>query len=83
MFGKFKGQPRGVYVMFATEFWERFSYYGFMGIMVLFMVADPIAGGLGYDRSRALFLFGLFTASYIHETEAETAMGSRKGKIRQ
>ena len=62
MFGKFKGQPRGVYVMFATEFWERFSYYGFMGIMVLFMVADPIAGGLGYDRSRALFLFGLFTS---------------------
>ncbi len=33
-----------------------------MGIMVLFMVADPIAGGLGYDRSRALFLFGLFTS---------------------
>jgi POT family proton-dependent oligopeptide transporter len=61
MFGRFKGQPRGVYVMFATEFWERFSYYGFMGIMVLFMVADPVAGGLGYDRSRALFLFGLFT----------------------
>ena len=62
MFGKFKGQPRGVYVMFATEFWERFSYYGFMGIMVLFMVADPSAGGLGYDKSRALFLFGLFTS---------------------
>lgn len=62
MFGKFKGQPRGVYVMFATEFWERFSYYGFMGIMVLFMVADPTAGGLGYDKSRALFLFGLFTS---------------------
>ena len=59
MFGKFRGQPRGVFVMFATEFWERFSYYGFMGIMVLFMVADLNAGGLGYDRSRALFLFGL------------------------
>ena len=51
MFGKFRGQPRGVFVMFATEFWERFSYYGFMGIMVLFMVADLNAGGLGYDRS--------------------------------
>ena len=62
MFGKFRGQPRGVFVMFATEFWERFSYYGFMGIMVLFMVADPNAGGLGYDRSRALFLFGLFSS---------------------
>ena len=62
MFGKFRGQPRGVFVMFATEFWERFSYYGFMGIMVLFMVADLNAGGLGYDRSRALFLFGLFSS---------------------
>lgn len=62
MFGKFMGQPRGLYVMFATEFWERFSYYGFMGIMILFMVADPAAGGLGFDRSRALFLFGLFSS---------------------
>ena len=53
MFGKFKGQPRGVYVMFATELWERFSYYGFMGIMVLFMVADPIAALAAMPTRRA------------------------------
>lgn len=32
-----KGHPRGLYVLFATEFWERFSYYGMRAIFVLFM----------------------------------------------
>jgi proton-dependent oligopeptide transporter, POT family len=48
--------------MFATEFWERFSYYGFMGIVVLFMVASPEQGGLGYSRTSALLLFGIVTS---------------------
>ncbi len=32
-----KGHPKGLYVLFATEFWERFSYYGMRAIFVLFM----------------------------------------------
>src|SRR5215210_4989884 len=32
-----KGHPTGLYVLFATEFWERFSYYGMRAIFVLFM----------------------------------------------
>ena len=34
---KRKGHPKGLYVLFATEFWERFSYYGMRAIFVLFM----------------------------------------------
>ena len=32
-----KGQPKGLYVLFATEMWERFNYYGMRAILVLFM----------------------------------------------
>lgn len=34
---KQKGHPKGLYVLFATEFWERFSYYGMRAIFILFM----------------------------------------------
>jgi proton-dependent oligopeptide transporter, POT family len=43
----------------ATEFWERFSYYGFTGLAALFMAADPATGGLGMDKSFTLKLFGV------------------------
>ena len=32
-----KGHPKGLYVLFATEFWERFSYYGMRAILALYM----------------------------------------------
>ena len=38
---RFFDQPRGVGLIAATEFWERFSYYGFIGLVTLFMAADP------------------------------------------
>jgi POT family proton-dependent oligopeptide transporter len=33
-----KGHPKGLYVLFATEMWERFNYYGMRAILVLFLV---------------------------------------------
>jgi POT family proton-dependent oligopeptide transporter len=32
-----KGHPKGLYVLFVTEMWERFSYYGMRAIFVLYM----------------------------------------------
>jgi POT family proton-dependent oligopeptide transporter len=55
----FFDQPRGVGLIAATEFWERFSYYGFIGLAALFMAADPATGGLGMDKGLTLKLFGL------------------------
>ena len=47
------GQPRGLYTLFFTEMWERFTYYGMRAMLILFMV-DPIAhGGLGIDDRTA------------------------------
>ena len=56
---KFLDQPRGVRLIAATEFWERFSYYGFTGLATLFMAADPATGGLGMEKSATLKLFGI------------------------
>jgi POT family proton-dependent oligopeptide transporter len=56
---RFFDQPRGVALVAATEFWERFSYYGFVGLAALFMAADPASGGLGMDKSFTLKLFGV------------------------
>src|SRR5882724_8271798 len=56
---KFFDQPRGVGLIAATEFWERFSYYGFTGLAALFMAADPATGGLGMEKGFTLKLFGV------------------------
>jgi len=33
-----KGHPKGLYILFITEMWERFSYYGMRAILMLFLV---------------------------------------------
>lgn len=57
------GHPVGLYVLFFTEMWERFSYYGMRAILVLYLVAqsDGENAGLGWDQSDALSLYGWYT----------------------
>ena len=57
------GQPTGLYPLFFTELWERFSYYGMRALLTLFMVAPVVAGGLGYDVKRAAMIYGTYTMS--------------------
>ncbi|MGV3530661.1 MAG: peptide MFS transporter [Flavisolibacter sp.] len=52
-----KGHPKGLYVLFFTEMWERFSYYGMRAILVLFMVKI-----LQFDSVFASGIYGNFTA---------------------
>ena len=54
-------QPAGLYPLFFTELWERFSYYGMRALLTLFMVAPVVAGGLGYDVKRAAMIYGTYT----------------------
>ena len=54
--------PRGLSTLFFTEMWERFSYYGMRGLLVLFMT-DGVRGGLGYDDQTATAIYGLYTAA--------------------
>ncbi|MDA1272897.1 MAG: peptide MFS transporter [Verrucomicrobia bacterium] len=54
--------PRGLYTLFFTEMWERFSYYGMRALLVLFMVDAVESGGLGFDDKTATSIYGLYTA---------------------
>lgn len=54
--------PRGLYTLFFTEMWERFSYYGMRALLVLFMVDAVARGGLGLDDKTATAIYGLYTA---------------------
>ncbi len=58
---KFAGHPIGLYILFLTEMWERFSYYGMRAILVLFITASVAEGGLGWDNASALSLYGTYT----------------------
>ncbi len=55
------GHPRGLSMLFFTEFWERFSYYGMRSILVLYMTATVAQGGLGFDVKSAATLYGTYT----------------------
>lgn len=57
------GHPRGLYILFFTELWERFSFYGMRAILVLFLVASATGAnpGLGWTESEALKLYGIYT----------------------
>src|SRR5687768_385974 len=56
-----KGHPKGLYVLFATEMWERFSYYGMRALLVLYLTAQIVNGGFELDRTSALEIYAIFT----------------------
>jgi POT family proton-dependent oligopeptide transporter len=55
------GHPSGLFVLFFTEMWERFSYYGMRALLVLFFTASIMDEGWGWPREHALALFGTYT----------------------
>ena len=57
---KFFGHPRGLATLFFTEFWERFSYYGMRGILVLYLVNQ--VSGMALSDVEAGAIYGMYTA---------------------
>tara|TARA_B100000767_G_scaffold150316_1_gene141529 strand:- start:894 stop:2231 length:1338 start_codon:yes stop_codon:yes gene_type:complete len=57
------GHPKGLFVLFFTEMWERFSYYGMRAILVLYLVTQTTDAnpGLGWTTAEALALYGWYT----------------------
>ncbi len=57
------GHPIGLYVLFFTEMWERFSYYGMRAILVLYITAKTMDAnpGMGWTDPEALALYGWYT----------------------
>jgi len=61
---KVLGHPAGLFVLFFTEMWERFSYYGMRALLVMFFTASVLGDhpGWGWPREHAMSLFGSYTA---------------------
>jgi len=65
------GHPTGLFVLFFTEMWERFSFYGMRSLLVLFFMASFADGGWGWDQATASSLFG----SYVGLVYLSTMLG--------
>ncbi|MEL7498246.1 MAG: peptide MFS transporter [Planctomycetota bacterium] len=55
------GHEPGLFLLFFTEMWERFSYYGMRALLVLFLVSEIAGGGWGWSREDALYLYAIYT----------------------
>ncbi|AMV30926.1 Dipeptide permease D [Pirellula sp. SH-Sr6A] len=55
------GHPPGLFLLFFTEMWERFSYYGMRALLVLFLVSQVADGGWAWSRQDSLNLYALYT----------------------
>ena len=55
------GHQPGLFLLFFTEMWERFSYYGMRALLVLFLVSEMAAGGWAWSRESALELYAWYT----------------------
>ncbi|PLR96504.1 peptide MFS transporter [Bacillus sp. T33-2] len=56
----FFGHPKGLFTLFFTEFWERFSYYGMRAILVFYMYYEVSKGGLGLDENMSLAIMSIY-----------------------
>lgn len=80
--GTILGHPTGLFVLFFTEMWERFSYYGMRAILLLFLI-DNVRGGMGLNEAEGGAIYGIYTASvYLLSLPggwiADNILGQRK-----
>ncbi len=72
------GHPRGLVILFFTEMWERFSYYGMRGLLILYLTQHFL-----FSDERSAVIYGAYTAlvyimTIIGGTLADRYLGSRK-----
>lgn len=65
------GHPSGLFVLFFTEMWERFSFYGMRSLLILFLTTSITDGGWEWTRGNASALFG----SYVGLVYLSTMLG--------
>jgi POT family proton-dependent oligopeptide transporter len=78
------GHPRGLFLLFATEAWERVQYYGMRAFLVLYLV-DRVHG-LGWNEARALTLYGWYTglcylSTVVGGWAADRRLGQRRAVV--
>ena len=59
---KVLGHPAGLFVLFFTEMWERFSYYGMRALLIMFFTASIAEGGWQWEKGHAMAIFGTYTS---------------------
>ena len=81
--GEFLGHPKGLYVLFFTEMWERFSYYGMRGLLKLYMVnylfvvsRQVLQGGSVHASGDPFQVLGWHTIQTLLSTGPNTTVGS-------
>jgi POT family proton-dependent oligopeptide transporter len=82
----FFGHPRGLATLYFTEMWERFSYYGMRGFLLVYMITGVAAGGMGLDTATAGVIYGVYTSSvYLMNIPggwlADRVLGQRKAVL--
>ncbi len=82
----FFGHPRGLSTLFFTEMWERFSYYGMRGFLILYMTAPISAGGMGLSDIVAGPIYGAYTSMVYFMSLpggwiADRLLGQRKAVV--
>lgn len=56
------GHPSQLFVIFFTEMWERFSYYGMRALLIMFLTASIMDGGWGWPAEHAFAIFGTYVS---------------------
>lgn len=74
----FLGHPRGLYILFLTEMWERFSYYGMRGLLVVYLTQHFL-----FSDDKSSYLYGTYTAlvyvmTVVGGVLADRYLGARK-----
>ncbi len=76
--GYFLGHPKGLYVLFFTELWERFSIYGMRALLILYLTKHFLFG-----EEKAYFIYGaygslVYLMPVIGGLLADRYLGARK-----
>jgi POT family proton-dependent oligopeptide transporter len=80
---RFFGQPRALATVFGVEMWERFSFYGMQGILLIYMYYTVAEGGLGIDKTVATGIVGayggtVYLATILGAWVADRLLGSER-----
>src|SRR3954469_7893098 len=60
---RFFGQPAALANLFGVEVWERFSFYGMQGILLIYLYYSAAEGGLGISEATATGIAGAYGGS--------------------
>ncbi|MFC4311958.1 oligopeptide:H+ symporter [Steroidobacter flavus] len=76
--GMFSQHPRGLFICFATEVWERFSYYGMRALLIFYLMQH-----FGFSEADSFLIYGTYTAmvyvtSILGGLIADRYLGARK-----